>query len=707
MSAHLDAALAVGGKRAFWRVPDRLRLWHVAAALWAAVFGAYFNSIDNGLVDFDDATTLSDSPDAMGSVAGLKKSLLAAAGEPADALPLLISQRPLTILTKAFDQAAFGEAYAWHRLVNIAWHLAAAWFAFLVAARLSGSRGFGLAASLVFALHPVQTESVAYLAGRRDVLSGALSLASIHFWLSASSTGRGPPLAASVGLWLLAMAAKPSAIAVPALWAAATALRRPDPLPGRKWLLAAAVAVCASFLTAHAVMEREGFEVRPELYWHGGTPLAQWATEPRVLIHALRLLVWPATLSADYSFQVFDASRSWLDARTILSVLALAAAAALAWRLRKTRPLAAFGLLWIGVAYAPMAHALPTPHNLEGFAEHWLYLPAFGFALLAASAARELSRRSRAAACCATGCVLLAYTARTVARNRDWKDAETLWSKTVQTAPRSARAHAVLALVYLRQGRLELAETENRKAIELGSRDPRTYLNQAIVYRAQGRLPEAERLFRQARLQPNAEPHLENIDFGLALLYYHWGRLDKAARMLDPRALIATGSRKRQGLELISARRLDLAGVIAAARGDAALAEQAHLAALGLEGDYPPARMNLAGLYLENGRAHLAVAWLREELSRAPSNLRARVLLGRSYLELGRLKRAQRTLRSATRLAPPSVEAWLALAEAETRAGDAAGALAAARGAAALEYSPRTRFQLDRARSLAAPRAAR
>ena len=96
---------------------------------------------------------------------------------------------------------------------------------------------------------------------------------------------------------------------------------------------------------------------------------------------------------------------------------------------RKRRPRESFALLWIALSYAPMLHLLPTLHNNEAFAEHWLYLPLFGWALLLGSLWTELQRFPKASA--AGFAVLLGlYAGRTALRNRDWKDAPTLWSKT-------------------------------------------------------------------------------------------------------------------------------------------------------------------------------------------------------------------------------------------------------------------------------------
>ncbi|MBI4061706.1 MAG: tetratricopeptide repeat protein [Elusimicrobia bacterium] len=659
--------------------------------LLIAVFGAYFNALGNGLVDFDDAVVT--HPQGAFGVSAVQRLATAVREEPLKALSDLLVARPLTGLSHMLDVALFGRDDYWgHHLGNVAYHFLACCFAFLAAAQLLGSKSGALAAALVFALHPLQTESVAYLAGRRDVLCGLLSLASLCLWLRGLRAG-------AVALWALAMAAKPAAAAMPLLWLAAAAARDPgerkERLPRDLALCLACAAASAAAALAHLQLEAaqaRNLKLPAELFWYGGNVVSQWATEPRILAHALKLLLWPVRLSADYSLQVFEPSRSFLDMRTLLSLAACAAALWPAWALRKRRPMAGFALAWIFLTYAPMLHLLPALHNSEVFAEHWLYLPLFGFALLLGSLREDLQRFPKAS-WAALGLLLCLYAGRTVLRNRDWKDATTLWSRTVETYPRCGRAHGILGMVHLQKGELAAAEAALLRALELRPDDPKNRMNLAAVYNNTGRFQDAERALLQARALPMAALLQDDINHGLSATYLMSGQLQKAGRLLDPDKILNPPPGDHP-LGKNSVRSLELAGMIVQAQGEREMAEKIHVRALSISRDPASALYSLGLLYFAQRNFELAAHDFERLLKRKPAHLMARVYLGLSYAEAGEIARAQLALEQALKAAPGSADVWLAVSKLQLKRKRLHHALAAARQAARLEKSPRTDRQL-------------
>jgi len=664
-----------------------LKTWHCLGVLFIAVFGAYFNCLGNGLVDFDDAVVL--HPQGAFGVANVKRLPADILKIPLHALSAVVTARPLAGLSHMLDLALFAEDHWGHHLSSVAYHFLACCFAFLAAAELLGSRSAGLAAALVFALHPVQTESVAYLAGRRDILCGLLCLASLYLWLKGLRAGR--TAAWSVGLWALALTAKPAAVTLPLLWAASAAALKPKELKdhlARNWrLYAVCAAACLTVAAVHLTMNVERPKNIPsELLWHGGSAAAQWATEPRIVLHALQLMVWPAVLNADYSPRVFDISRSFLEPRALLALAACGGLAWLAWALRRKRPLASFALAWIMLTYAPMLHVFPALHNNEVFTEHWLYLPIFGFALLSASLLNEFRRWPRASWLC-FGLLLCLCAARTVVRNRDWKDAFTLWSKTVATYPRCGRAHGVLGRILLQRGNWRAAEANFLQAAELRPEDPRNLTNLAELYSNTGRFGDAEQALLQARKLPLSLQNLDYIDYSLDLTYLNSGRPDKM-RKLDELVRVAGPERRWR------ASSLNLAGLAAAARGDVATAEKAYLRALAVSPDAPDLLYNLGVLYYAQRQFDMAARNFEGVLKGDPANMRALQFLALSYAESGEAARARRALDLALKRAPRSVEAWLAASSFHLKLKEFPEALAAAKQAARLERSPRTDRQL-------------
>jgi tetratricopeptide (TPR) repeat protein len=236
--------------------------------------------------------------------------------------------------------------------------------------------------------------------------------------------------------------------------------------------------------------------IATERPWHGGSLGANVATVARVWVKYLQLVTWPATLSVDYSYDAFPVSTSFFDPRALASLAVLAALAALAASRWRRGDAIGLGFAWAAVTLLPVSHLVPFRELL---AEHYLYVPMMGIALVAAGfvdavVARWPARRTAVAA--AVLIVVGALTARTIVRNRDWKDRITLWSATVAVAPRCARAQYNLGQAYFEKSRLADAE--------------RAWLAAAAL-----------------------EPHDVETTRGLAMLYYRLGRHDVAAAHVD------------------------------------------------------------------------------------------------------------------------------------------------------------------------------
>jgi tetratricopeptide (TPR) repeat protein len=198
--------------------------------------------------------------------------------------------------------------------------------------------------------------------------------------------------------------------------------------------------------------------IATERPWHGGSFGANLATMTRVFAKYAQLVVWPATLSADYSYDAFPVSTTLLDPRALASLMLLAGLAAVAWVRWRRGGMGGLGLAWVAVALLPVSHLVPFRELL---AEHYLYLPMVGIALGVAGIVDEAFRRwpGRRAWIAAGGCVIVAVLmARTVVRNEDWQDRLTLWSATVSAVPRCARAQFNLGQAYFEQSRLADAE---------------------------------------------------------------------------------------------------------------------------------------------------------------------------------------------------------------------------------------------------------
>lgn len=474
---------------------------HVAAtvalvALIAAVYGA---SAGHRFV-FDDQLLVVENPAV--------RLPLDRAGELLSGGVPGVAYRPLRIFSYMVDYRIAGglDPAVFHRS-NLAYHAAVTLALYALAAVTIGSAAGALAAAAVFAVHPLGSEAVVYVSGRRDLLSALFTIVALLCWCgllasvrrSSARAGvyRAPrlgaggwvALAAMLAFGMLALASKENALVLPLL-AILLWLAQRGRTPRRRaasplWVgIAASVAVLAG-----TAVWLYGRALGPHLgALASGDALApQPALSVRVLAQYLRLAVWPLHLSADYRPYAFELPTSALDAGTISIALVLLAVVALGVVLLARGSVAGAGLLWFFAALLPVAQIVPYR---EVIAEHNAYLALAGLALAAGQAVAVASRsRPRLVAAVAT-CAVLLLGIRSHVRARDWSDDLTLWRATLATAPRSVRANFNYGVALLREGKLLEARDALETAQDLDPRDRDVLVTLASL---SGRLGEFER----------------------------------------------------------------------------------------------------------------------------------------------------------------------------------------------------------------------
>jgi tetratricopeptide (TPR) repeat protein len=260
-------------------------------------------------------------------------------------------------------------------------------------------------------------------------------------------------------------------------------------------------------------------------------------------------LVYPVTLNADYSYNAFPTSKSIFEPQTLFSVIALIVILYVILRLLKSHKLYAFCGLWFFITLLPVCQIIPH-HEL--LAEHYLYLPAFGFCLLLALLFEKLLsfRKYKYIAYSLFTVIIVLYSYRVIDRNRDWKDDLTLWSKTTETAPNCLRARYGLGRAHQAREMANLAIVQYKKVFEIAPQV--TPNNKAILAWAHNNLG---RIYLEKELLDEAEieykealqifPKLSRACHDLGTIYHKKGLLEEAiikyqrALSVDPNFAIA------------------------------------------------------------------------------------------------------------------------------------------------------------------------
>jgi tetratricopeptide (TPR) repeat protein len=457
------------------------------AAVFAVAFAVYANSLANGFV-WDDPIILErqlavfDSPSAV---------LVTPRGIPQFSPDYY---RPLTIASYLLDRAVGArlavlgeeEAFAFHLSLVLA-HAVASMLVFLLGLRLLGGArpavAGALAAGALFAVHPIHTESVAWMAGRADVLATCFCLAALVVHRGRETSW--PRSAVTGVLVACALGAKEVGAAALLLVPLQDAIFPPRPAskgratpPIAAWLRSYAGLAVASFL--YAILRHASIG---ELVGTAPGQAGMLASLDRVVgafAAYLGKLVWPLALNAYIDTVSTSAVVLALGVAT-----ALAAAAAIALSLFSRDRLPAFCLIWILLTLAPsLSIVWKIPE--APMAERYLYLPSVGFCLLLGWLAREAWQRSAERRTLAAAAVLLLAAAAflTVARNRVWQSDLSLWRDTSAKSVTSAMPLRSLATAYQREGDAEQARRWFERALER----PNTPRGQVIIHNNLGTL---------------------------------------------------------------------------------------------------------------------------------------------------------------------------------------------------------------------------
>jgi hypothetical protein len=416
--------------------------------------------------------------------------------------------RPAVILSYAVNYWVTGPNPASFHAVNVVFHVLTCLLLLGLLDVLFGMPRLGLAAALLFAAHPVHTEAVTGVVGRAEVQAAFFLLATLYLHARRYEL-RGLPaggwLAVGLASFALALCSKETGVAAPALLllsgcvdrgeARRAGLRR----AGRVVVLQ--LAVLGAYLVArHAVLGTMTVNAGTTRGLLHGEPLGvRLATGLHVLAIYLRLLVWPLRLSADYSRPQVPLSHT-LDGSGIVALTAAGLlAAVLWWALRRDERPLVFAVGFFVCTYAVIGNLIIPIGVLV--AERLMYLPSVGFCCgVAWLGVRAVQRGetflgapwARRAAGLGLALVVTLYTLRTVVRNADWVDEETLYAATVVTSPNSAQAHYRLGTKLLpKPGRLDDARREFERTLALAPGHYAATVNMTSVLEKLGRPEEA------------------------------------------------------------------------------------------------------------------------------------------------------------------------------------------------------------------------
>jgi protein O-mannosyl-transferase len=650
-------ASAGNDKAGVWQAPALSKQWLFASALVAAVFLAYLPAWRGEFV-FDDDLHLLNNP-------VLKPGGLAGAWTPGGYL----NYWPLTFTVYRLEFEAWGLNVLGFHLVNIALHAVAALLVWRVLAELDMPGAMFAAA--IFALHPVNVESVAWIAQLKGLLALLFALVSTLLYLQFDRTyvGTGFPAcpgpdpdrpgglsprpwmlyAASIAAFLLSTLAKGMAITLPVVLLACAWWRRGS-IGRRDLVRIIPFALIAAIMAGIEIQSQ--WRVQEDDVVRTDGLLSRSAVAACAVWFYLEKLVWPLNLCLVYPRWRIDKG----DAIGYLpGLLLLAIVFALALRRRRTwgRPVVMLIVCYVGLLLPALGFVNISYMRYSLVADHWQYAAAVVpcAALAGAAAAWSFRRAGRRPAAWVLGLLLLAVLwGLTWRHSRAFASVEALWTDTLAKDPNCALAHEALAFSLIGHGRVDEVIDHYRKALAVAPNNfqAQRNLGNALIGRSQ--VDEAIDHYRKA-LQIKPDYFEAHNNLGLAL------------------------AGQRKGEEAIGHYRKALQfkpdyfeahnnlGLALAAQGKDEEAIRHYRKALEIKPDFAEANSNLGLVLADRGQVEEAIACFREAVKFKPDSAQNHYNLA-VLISGGRVDEAIDHYRKAVEIKPDYLEAHYNLGDA-------------------------------------------
>ena len=497
-------------------------------AIALLTLAVYARVLLHDFIDFDDPAFVTLNPNIQG---GLTRRESAGLSAPV----IMANWMPLTWMSHMLDIQLFGLAPAGHHFVNVLFHTASSCLLFLFLRRTTGAPWQSAAVALLFALHPLRVESVAWAAERKDVLSafcGMLTLYAYARYAEKPASGR---YLIALALFALGLMAKSMLVTLPVVlllmdwWplqrfhnARNTIFRTViEKIPF--FLLSA----CSSIIT---YMVHQSFGEVFEGY-------TLWAKITRACVSYvvyLHKMIWPTKLAVIYPFSLYPPST--LQVMISAGILLLVTGGAI-W-LRRKCPYLIAGWLWFMVTLLPVIGLVHIGQH--SVADRYTYIPLIGVFIMIAWGVPQIIDRLRlpvSANGVLAATVLAAMIVVTSLQLRHWKNSYTIFSHAISVTEGNWVAHNNLGLYVMNEGKIDQAISHFQQSIKAKPSYVIAHINLGVALYRRGDVSGALSSLNTALM---IEPGNESAHLGLGLLYADQGDTDRA--MDEYRTLESAGS---------------------------------------------------------------------------------------------------------------------------------------------------------------------
>ncbi len=491
------------------------------------VFALYFNIIYNKPTNWDDPALIDNSQNYELSIENIKRIFT---------ITNTGTWQPVRDLSYVIDYALLPSdpVLAMHMhsiLLYFFMSLAVFMFLYELLTALGKDDKTAFLASvfstIIFAVHPVHVETVAWLYARKEPLLGLFTMLSMWAFVKAR---RGHPayFAASAITLVLAVLSKPTAIAIPAaMLAVDIAIQLHNPERGfwkrRAIFFALILLFVLPFTFWFMKMIYTSGGVKP---YHGGTFVKNLLAVSQICIEYIRLIAFNVDFVADYPIKLYTSQKDWHAWMFVFLNLVLISSA-IVFLIRR-RYVAFIFIAWYYIFILPVSHIFPISQTL---ADRYAFLSSLSWCvllgyLLAFLWHKRLKNKNLSpnlpalAAFVLFAMIVSAYSYMTHRQTFIWRNSQTLWENTIVRFPNSNSANVNLSVIYIGQGRYETAQQLCVNAIKNLPYDYLAISNLALAQMLMGQYDNAIHNYKEAL---KLRPDMDRAKMGLANCFWQKG----------------------------------------------------------------------------------------------------------------------------------------------------------------------------------------
>ena len=446
--------------------------------------------------------------------------------------------RPLQEVSNMIDYAIWGEAPVGFHITNIVLHAIVAALVFIFLFYLAGDLLTAALASLFYAIHPIHTEAVAYIAGRADPLYSIFMLLSLILFIKVAKWGNFVKkdiflYILSLIMFIFSLLCKETAIIMPLIvgiyivfFIKGAYLKERYNRIKFSWVPYAAISCIYAIMRTTVLNFSSG---ATESLFSGVPLMLRLLTFLRSIGIYIRILVLPVDLHMERTLTI---AKSILEIPSLIAIGALCLTAWAVWYTYRRSRLASFAILWFFINMLPFSNIVPLNTFI---AEHWVYIASIGPFLLVAMGIVWLYNKITTPKIaiifiCAIGIIFGMYATITVTRNKEWADEIEFYKNTLKYHPNNTRVYLNLGNAYYERGDISGAIREYKKVLDIDENYAVAYGNIGTANLRLGNLDLSEKYLSKAI---QLKPDYPVAYYNLGLVSFEQKRYRQASRALE------------------------------------------------------------------------------------------------------------------------------------------------------------------------------